>query len=93
MTIPKADIESLAGKRADDIAALLGDPALKRSDPPAQYWQYRSESCLLDIFFYEGAEGALLSRIDARARTSEHSITAAQCLNAILMMKQAKTAR
>jgi hypothetical protein len=38
-----------------DIVALLGQPDFRRSDPPAEIWQYRRADCILDIFLYADA--------------------------------------
>ncbi|MFQ5958078.1 MAG: hypothetical protein ACE5LF_01790 [Alphaproteobacteria bacterium] len=42
----------------DDTAleALIGPPGLRRDEPPAQVWQYRGESCVLDVFLYPDDE-------------------------------------
>jgi hypothetical protein len=35
-----------------DLVARLGEPDFTRRDPPAEIWQYRSASCVLDVFLY-----------------------------------------
>jgi hypothetical protein len=39
-------------------ADLLGAPSYVREDRPARIWQYRGESCTLDVFLYSEGEGA-----------------------------------
>ena len=31
---------------------MLGEPDLRRPEPPAELWQYRSADCVLDVFLY-----------------------------------------
>jgi len=50
--LPKIQIEDLLGKDFEKIFSLLGRPVLKRHEPPAEVWQYRSEKCIFDIVFY-----------------------------------------
>jgi hypothetical protein len=47
----------LAGLDPAQVRALLGTPDFRRTDPPAELWQYRSADCVLDLYFY-GAAGA-----------------------------------
>lgn len=35
------------------VSYLLGTPAAKRSEAPAEVWQYRAPRCVLDVYFYE----------------------------------------
>ncbi|MGB0750029.1 MAG: hypothetical protein ACPGO3_14910 [Magnetospiraceae bacterium] len=44
--------ESLIGKSDRDVLADYGPPPFKRTDGPAEIWQYRSDRCTLDLFFY-----------------------------------------
>jgi len=44
---------SLAGLDEGQLSGLLGAPRFKRRDDPAQIWQYRNESCALDVFLYK----------------------------------------
>ena len=37
---------------APELVSLLGDPTLKRRDPPAEVWQYSGRSCVLHVFMY-----------------------------------------
>ena len=36
---------------AKDVRALLHEPEMSRIDVPTMVWQYRSDECVLDIFF------------------------------------------
>jgi len=35
------------------VSYLLGAPAAKRSESPAEVWQYRTAQCVLDVYFYD----------------------------------------
>lgn len=42
----------LLGLSADDVHKMLGVPDFKHHNASAEIWQYRKESCLLDVFLY-----------------------------------------
>ena len=48
--IPSA--EELVGADGADVEAVFGVPSLARVDQDAQVWQYRTEACVLFLFFY-----------------------------------------
>jgi hypothetical protein len=43
---------AIINKSPQEIVALFGSPVLKRSDPPAELWQFQQADCVVDIFFY-----------------------------------------
>jgi hypothetical protein len=45
--------EALMHMTEMQVSYLLGTPAMKRSEAPAEIWQYRAPSCVLDVYFYE----------------------------------------
>jgi hypothetical protein len=52
---PVLEVNQLASLRTLSTKALiarLGTPDFTRDDPPAQIWQYRGTSCVLDVFLY-----------------------------------------
>ncbi|HWK46762.1 MAG TPA: hypothetical protein VNT30_18725 [Stellaceae bacterium] len=52
-----AKVAALVNLTRDDLTATFGQPDFTRADPPAEIWQYRSASCVLDVFFYpEGSD-------------------------------------
>lgn len=54
------DPAGLVGKAPTVVQATFGDATLRRREPPAEVWQYRTGACVLDLVFYpEGAAGAL----------------------------------
>ncbi|MBT7757855.1 MAG: hypothetical protein HN732_11050 [Rhodospirillaceae bacterium] len=48
------------------LSGLLGEPTLRRSEPPAEVWQYSAAQCVLHVFLYsDAAEGGyLVSHVD-----------------------------
>lgn len=62
-------IPALVGKSEREVRSELGAPAFRRTDGPAQVWQYRGASCLLDVFLYkEGADGFRVKHAELRRR-------------------------
>ena len=57
----------LLGMTSLRVAALLGRPMLIRSEPPAQVWLYRNESCIFHVYLYASADlyGYSVRHIDA----------------------------
>ena len=53
-----SDPDRLLGLAPAGIARLLGKPGLIRRDGPAEVWQYRAASCILDVFLF-GSNGDL----------------------------------
>lgn len=67
--------DALLGMTATAVTGLLGQPTFLRREGPAQVWQYRSDLCLVDLFFYppkaqEAAGGAALQVTYAELRRS-----------------------
>jgi hypothetical protein len=92
-------LSGLVTDRPDKILQLVGqdllivfrDPDLRRADGGSSMWQYRTEACVLDIYFTGGDESAV-SHYEIRPRkiavfTSEDkhdgAVDAAGCLKSI----------
>ncbi|MBM3545686.1 MAG: hypothetical protein FJX54_01935 [Alphaproteobacteria bacterium] len=62
---------TLVGLLSRDVEGLLGRPAFVRRDGPAQIWQYGTQACTLNLFFYR--EGAVLrvSHYEFRDRSAD----------------------
>ena len=69
----------LTGMAPAQVAALLGDPDLRRRDPPAEIWQYRSADCVLDLFFYDDNGREHLVYTESRPRVAQRGPHAARC--------------
>lgn len=58
----------LTGLGPAELEALLGSPDFRRSEPPAELWQYRGPDCILDVFLYEDSRGYRVVHADTRQR-------------------------
>jgi len=65
-----ADVEQLRGVPVSEPAQRLGEPDLVREEPPAVVWQYRSDDCVLDLFFYRGGDELRIAYAEAHDRGS-----------------------
>ena len=45
------------GGEATVVQAALGDATLRRREPPAEVWQYRTGACVLDLVLYPDGPG------------------------------------
>jgi hypothetical protein len=52
----------------EGVEALVGEPDFRRVEPPAELWQYRTEQCVVDLFFYGDGQGRRVVLADARGR-------------------------
>lgn len=75
----------LAGAGVADVINLLGEPGFIRRDHPAEIWQYRGQSCTLDIFLYQAITGIphKVDYIEARPKSGEPTSNK-DCLVSIL---------
>jgi hypothetical protein len=73
------DIKDLAGLKPDDVASILGQPDLKRNEPPAKLWQYRAADCVLNLFFYDTAGSYRLTHAETWQRTLSAGASPARC--------------
>jgi hypothetical protein len=65
-----AQLASLKTLSTQALVARLGEPDFTRRDPPAEIWQYRGSTCVLDVFLYpeEGEMKVLLAATRDRDR-------------------------
>lgn len=49
--------ESLKRLTEQEIGYLYGKPSMERKDADARVWQYRTEACVVDFFFYDDKDG------------------------------------
>ena len=61
-------VADLPGLRPADVLSMLGQPDLKRNEPPAELWQYRAADCVLNLFFYDDAGNYRLDHVEAWER-------------------------
>ncbi|WP_189049877.1 hypothetical protein [Aliidongia dinghuensis] len=63
-----AEMASLHDMSDRQLVQRLGTPDFTRRDPPAEIWQYRSASCVLDVFLYPGDGGLKVAHATTRDR-------------------------
>jgi len=59
---------SLIGANPVMLERWLGAPGLIRRDDPAQVWQYRDKSCVLDVYLYPDESGMRVAHAEARSK-------------------------
>ena len=62
-----AEPGDLTGLEGSALQRLLGTPGLVRKDYPAEVWQYRNPSCVLDIYLYPDHDRLTVAHAEARA--------------------------
>ena len=75
-TVPEIPIDDdpaqFMGARDADLRDALGAPFLVRRDGPAEVWQFRGDTCTLDLFLYPGADEALaVKHVELRGDDTE----------------------
>ncbi|PWR22511.1 hypothetical protein [Zavarzinia aquatilis] len=65
---PELPAGGLVGLTGPELPLLLGTPALRRSEPPAEIWQYSARDCLLHVFLYLDEDVLSVRHADARDR-------------------------
>jgi hypothetical protein len=58
---------SLIGLDGPTVEHWFGKPGLVRRDYPAEVWQYRNPSCVLDVYLYDDDDRLTVSHAEARA--------------------------
>ena len=77
-------IEILKGKTSDGVTKILGAPDFRRTDNPAELWQYRHDKCSVDLFLYSHDSGSLsVDFLDIRTH-GDQNISRQACFVAIL---------
>jgi hypothetical protein len=81
---------SILGLDSGAVRKLLGEPGLIRREEPAEVWQYRTASCVLDVVMYDQASGPRVVYTEARTPTAEPT-QADPCLSDVLTTKRSAT--
>ncbi len=81
----------LAGLYGEQVIGLLGSPGFKRKDDPALIWQYRTQTCALDLFLYRAGNGSpyRVRHFEARGRGKE-AVSARDCFVSLLKAYERK---
>jgi len=69
----------LNGLAPAQVAALIGDPDLRRVDPPAEVWQYRNANCVLELYFYDSGASSRMVYAETRSRTPQRTPGTTSC--------------
>lgn len=69
-------LDHLEGLAPAQVTALIGDPDLRRIDPPAEIWQYRSADCVLELYFYDSGTTSRMVYAEAHSRLPESQAAA-----------------
>ena len=81
--IRDVDPGTLMGLQPPAVIALLGEPELRRPEAPAEVWQYRSDSCVADLYLLsEDQTAPRVVYFETRHR-SQGTVRAARCLGEI----------
>jgi hypothetical protein len=70
---------TVIGREPAEVTAMLGTPALDRSEGPARQLQFANAGCVLDVYFYPDRRSGKVAATyaEARTRTGEASETGA----------------
>lgn len=60
------DPASLVGMTGQRITVLFGTPVFVRRDAPGEFWRYRGQSCVLELFFYPQGGAQRVDHIETR---------------------------
>ncbi|EKV30396.1 hypothetical protein C882_4355 [Caenispirillum salinarum AK4] len=85
---------TLKGEAADAVRAALGPASLLRREPPAQVWQYRGRTCVLDVVLYpDEAEGAPLTvaHVELRPVVAANAVAPKACAADVLQNRMARS--
>jgi len=69
----------LNGLAPAQVTALIGNPDLRRVDPPAEVWQYRSADCVLELYFYDSGGSTRMVFAETRSRTPRPGLDSLSC--------------
>jgi len=72
-------VSKFNGLAPAQVAALIGNPDLRRVDPPAEVWQYRSADCVLELYFYDSGNSTRVVYAETRSRTPRRGPDAVSC--------------
>jgi len=82
-----------------DFLVMFREPDLKRADGPLSVWQYRTDACILDVFFKRaGDDSGAVTHYEMRPRKTaafdgvngqDSAVNAPQCLRSIYKRKDA----
>ena len=87
VTVTEADIN---GAAPSGVIAALGEPELRRTEPPAEIWQYRTERCVADIYLSQSGGATRVVYLETRSLNAT-AVPTAGCLQDIATARQSGT--
>jgi len=76
-------LEELKGLAKADVERRFGAPVFRRSEGPAEIWQYRTRTCSLDVFLYRQPNKSVTVSYAAVRGPSGAPVGEAECLKAV----------
>lgn len=88
---PDIDVGQILLVDTDQVIGLLGKPELKRRERQAELWQYRSTTCVLNLFVYPNKSGKApaVTHAEARARAGG-VIPTRMCLASLIVRRNGR---
>ena len=80
-------IQSLQNKTARQLIFDLGNPDFRRTDNPAELWQYQHKICNLDLFLYPQSNKTLSVKFFDIRLLTDNEIAPELCLQSIIEAK------
>lgn len=78
----------IVGLSRTEISGYFGKPQFRRRDAPAEIWQYRSTSCILDLFLYDSGKGLRVHHFEIRHPDTK-PVSRRTCLAALVKARGA----
>jgi len=104
-SIVQNDPKALMKLNNQEISYLFGKPTFSRKDADARVWQYKTNNCVIDVYFYEEGKGAQspVSYVDMRfkeelfpgsqSKTSVSQEEQSRCLQDVVAMSDRSNSR
>lgn len=84
------EVPMLLGLASREVEELFGVPRFVRRDGPAQIWQYGTDACTVNLFFYRDGPSLKVRHVEFRNRSADLAV-AGGCEGAIVSMAQPAT--
>ena len=79
------------GLKPDRLIKILGPPGFRRTDTPAEIWQYQYGGCVLNLILYETGKSKTLSVTHYTIRSiKKNEVSEWNCLLSLLIDRQKK---
>ena len=80
-------IQNLKNKTARQLIFILGNPDFRRTDNPAELWQYQHKKCNLDLFLYPHSNKTLSVKFVNIRLLNDKKFAPELCLQSIIEAK------